>query len=294
MRQSSQPRGSQLEKQPAPKTRRPSREVIHFIVLVIVVLLIMGSIYLWQNLVFTGQTRAIAGSPNHFLIQLGVSESDLNLVEEGLRLSDDYLKRQLGITLPQPIEVRMSSITPCIPFQDSSSGSTAIADKSSMCVNTRGYAWTKVVPQKRLVGLSIIAHEHFHNFQGQFGCLPSGDAHEYNWWVEGSATYVGWHTLVDAGMVTEADVIQTMRDWGGFASDLEPLANYERHMSGDAQYALAYRAIADLVKRTGSVKSLYAFCNAVGKGTNWRTAFESAYGIPVSDFYAQFEQERQE
>lgn len=58
------------------------------------------------------------------------------------------------------------------------------------------------VPRDRLIGLSSIAHEHIHNLQGQLGCLPGPDDHEYAWWVEGSATYVGWHTLVEAGMTS--------------------------------------------------------------------------------------------
>jgi hypothetical protein len=186
----------------------------------------------------------------------------------------------------------MTRTTPCIPFVPLATGPTAVADKESICVNTAGYTWTQVMPNDHLVGLSIIAHEHYHNWQAQLNCLPGPNDHEYAWWVEGSATYVGWHTLVEAGMMSEGDVVERMHQWGGFSDTLEPLASYEKHISGDAAYALAYRAIADLVKRGGGEDSLTRFCTQVGRGIAWRTAFEEAYQIATGDFYAQFEQQR--
>lgn len=268
------------------------RRLIIVAAIIFLVTLGFSGIYLWQNLVFTGETRAIPGTPHHFLIQAGVSENDLALVGEGIRLADLYFTAQLAATLSNPIEVRMARTTPCVPFEPLGSGSTAVADKEKLCVDTLSYAWTKIVPQDRLVGLSIIAHEHFHNLQGQTGCLPGPNDHEYAWWVEGSATYIGWHTLVEAGLMTEAQVMDVMHKWGGFSSDLGTLASYEKHISGDPAYALAYRAIDELVQRTGSPALLYQFCQIVGQGQNWRMAFEAAYGISVADFYTQFEQSR--
>lgn len=254
-------------------------------------LCIVGGIYLWQNLVFTGETRVVPGTQHRFLVQAGVTEDDLALVAEAITLADRYFTAQLGVTLPTPIEIRMASTTPCIPFEPPETSSTAIADKSAMCVNTRGYTWTNTIPRQPLVELSIIAHEYFHNLQGQFGCLPGPDDHEYAWWVEGSATYVGWHVFVEADMLTEAEVVETMRHWGGFSDELGSLGSYEQRMPGDPEYALAYRAIALLVERTGT-QSLIQFCQQIGEGENWRAAFEDAYGISVADFYMQFEAQR--
>ncbi|MBC8170025.1 MAG: hypothetical protein H7X77_00065 [Anaerolineae bacterium] len=256
------------------------------------VVLVIGGIYLWQNLVFNGEVRPIPGTPYHLVIQSGVPETDLALVTEGLMLADRYFTAQLGVKVAKPVEVRMARTTPCIPFTSMISSSTAIADEAEICVNTMSYAWTKIIPQNRRVGLSIIAHENFHNLQGQLGCLPGPNDHEYAWWVEGSATYVGWHTLIEAGMITEAEVVEVMREWGGFDNNLQPLSSYDERIPGDPEYALAYRAIADLIERAGTPASLNQFCDQVGQGKNWRVAFEDVYKIAVDDFYSTFEQQR--
>lgn len=162
-----------------------------------------------------------------------------------------------------------------------------------LCINTQGYVWGNLVPDNRPIGLSIIAHEYFHVLQGQTGCLPGPDEHEYAWWVEGSATYVGWHTLVEAGLLTDTDVMDIMRQWGGFSDGLDRLAAYEPHISGDAQYALAYRAITELVVLAGTEAGLLGFCERVASGIDWRSAFEATYNISVEAFYTDFESRRQ-
>ncbi|HEU4321983.1 MAG TPA: hypothetical protein VFS21_02435 [Roseiflexaceae bacterium] len=255
----------------------------------VALLLIAGGVYLWHNLVFSGETRPIAGTRHFFVVQPGVTEQDLALVSEGLRLADQFFVARIGHAMDNAIEVRMARTTPCLPFLPLDRSPTAVADRELICVNTVGHAWTKVVPQDRPLGLSIIAHEHFHNWQAQFNCLPGPNDHEYAWWVEGSATYVGLHTTVAAGLMSEDAVRERMRQWGGFSDKLGPLASYEKRISGDAAYALAYRAIVDLVQRGGGEASLYRFCEQVGRGEAWRTAFEDAYGISVENFYTHFE-----
>lgn len=267
------------------------RRIVLLTIPVLNVLLIVAGIYLFQTYLFFGETRPIPNTPHRFLIQSGVTEADLVPVEQGITLANQYFLTHFGAALPNPIEVRMARSTRCAPSIPLGSGSTAVADEEMMCIDTTGYVWTQILPHEPLVGISIIAHEHFHNLQGQLGCLPGPNDHEYAWWVEGSATFVGWHTLIDAGLVTEADVLETMHKWGGFDDDLELLASYERSIRGDPEYALAYRAIADLVERSGEA-SLYTFCQQIGQGTNWHSAFESAYGVSVEDFYAVFENQR--
>ena len=258
---------------------------------VVALALAAGGVYLWQNLVFTGETRQIAGTNYRFVVQQGVAEEDVALVTEGLALADRYFVGRIGRGMRNPVEVRLARTSPCIPFVPLAHGASGVADKTSICINTVGQAWTELVPKDRLVGLSIVAHEHFHNWQAEFNCLPGPNAHEYAWWVEGSATYVGLHTLVEAGMLSEADVLERMRSWGGFSDELGPLADYEQRIGGDRAYALAYRAIADLVRRGGEA-SLYRFCEQVGRGTPWRAAFEQTYGISTADFYVRFEEHR--
>ena len=70
-----------------------------------------------------------------------------------------------------------------------------------------------------------------------------------------------------------------------------PLEGYERGISGDPAYALAERAVAQLVARSGE-PSLIHFCRAVGRGQPWREAFLTSFGVSVPDFYRAFERGR--
>lgn len=214
----------------------------------------------------------------------------MRLVAQGLRLADRAFADLLGVRVPRPVTALLARRTPCVPF--SRSASTAVADGEMLCVNTTRPVWRYAVREGSTLALSIVAHEHLHNLQGQLGRLPGPDEHTHLWLVEGTATYLGWQTVRRAGRVTEADIAREMRAWGGFRPGLKPLSSYERTLGGDPEYALAHRAVRRLVARTGTPASLVRFCERVGEGQRWRDAFRAAFGLPVGAFYADFERLR--
>ena len=186
--------------------------------------------------------------------------------------------------------MRLALRSPCVPFDLFGSSPTAVAQRGSLCVDTDSPGWTEGGADASIAG-SIIAHEHFHVLQAEVGCLPGPDEHTHAWLVEGAATWVGWQTEVLAGHATQDEVMRTMRDWGGWDRGIPPLAELEQQISGDAAYALAFRAVDRLVARTGP-RSLISFCESVAAKGEWRDAFEIAFGIPVDTFYAEFERTR--
>ncbi len=243
-----------------------------------------------NNLIFGGRVHTPAGLPHTLVVQRGVQEAEIALVVEGLRLADEAFQQLLGERVPVPVVVRLARRTPCIAFERRTTG-TAVADAESICIDTTKPTWRYAAREEPTLALSIVAHEHLHNLQGQLGCLPGPDEHLYAWWVEGSATYMGWRALEHAARVTQTDIERELRDWGGFSPGLNPLESYERAISGDPTYALAARAVAQLVARAGA-PALVDFCARVGAGTTWRAAFRSSFGVGVSAFYGAFEAER--
>lgn len=257
-----------------------------------VLALVLGSGgWLANNLVFGGRAQAVPGTPYTLLVQARVSERDVALVTEGLRLADDAFAELLGARVARPVTVRLARRTPCVAFARRTTG-TAVADADEICVDTTKPTWRYAVREEPTLALSIVAHEHLHNLQGQLGCLPGPDEHTHLWLVEGTATYIGWQTVRRAGRVTEANITREMRAWGGFRPGLKPLNNYERTLGGDPEYALAHRAVRRLVARTGTPASLVAFCEQVGAGRAWKTAFHSSFGVSVEAFYTAFEASR--
>lgn len=262
-----------------------------FLVMVIMIgLMVASSVYLWQNLVFMGETRNLNGTPHRLLIQNGVSEQTVALINEAITLADDYFITTFGTTVSTPMEIRLAQSTPCVPFESLNSGRTAIVTGDTMCVNTIGNVWRSVISGNQQLGSYIIAHEYFHLLQEEQGCLPDPGNHEYAWWVEGSATYVGWQTLLLANKATEEDVEVALQSWGSFSNQLQPLIEYETSISGDAAYGLAYGAVDDLVQRAGTVASLYQFCELISESDDWHAVFENVYGISPQNFYTEFAQ----
>jgi hypothetical protein len=160
---------------------------------------------------------------------------------------------------------------------------SAVADADALCINTRHQAWPTVRtdPAKATV---LLAHERFHNVQGRAGCLPGPADHEYAWWVEGSATYVGFQAAVAADLITAREAEDALASWLADGPTPGPLSSYERRIGGDAAYAMAAQAVAELVSSNGP-GSLMAFCRAVGSGVAWETAFRDAYGLTPEAFY---------
>ena len=248
--------------------------------------------WLANNLVFGGRSQHLPDTPYTLVVQHGVPDDEVALVAEGLALADRYFASALGAQTGDPIRVRLARRSPCIPFQPLRNASTAVAELDGICVQTQGRVWRYAIREDPDLALSIIAHEHFHNLQGQLGCLPKPDAHTYRWLVEGSATFVGWQTLISAGRTTQARVEAEMREWGGFSGALKPLREYERVLPGDAEYALAHRAVELLAKRAESPAVLMTFCQQVRRGRGWHEAFRRAFGVTTDTFYKTFEQVR--
>jgi len=257
----------------------------------IIAVVVFAGVYVWQNVVFLGDEQPIADTPHQFVIQDGVTDRDIQLIADTIRLADDYFASQFGTPVTQPMTFRLAKTTPCIPFEPLESGRTAFVEGDLMCVNTVNTVWSEYVADDPILGQYIIAHEYFHALQEQLSCLPDPEAHQFVWWVEGSATYVGWQVLLDEGIITEADVNDRLRAWGGFDESLDSLQTYENNISGDAQYALGYRAIDMLTERTEDIATHGDFCRGIDMSQldEWESVFESAYGMSPQAFYEAFE-----
>ena len=107
------------------------------------------------------------------------------------------------------------------------------------------------------------------------------------------ATHMAWRALRAAGLTDDAHVRRAIRRDGAFDSSSGPLRDYEDTGGRTAQYALWHAAIRWLLRDAGrSDAALRDFCERVGAGSPWRTAFARAFGVPLEDFYVGFEAAR--
>lgn len=90
-------------------------------------------------------------------------------------------------TLPAT-EVRIANFTPCSPLkQIPSLVATAQVLGDRLCVNTRSGVWKQALQDNSGIALAVIAHEHYHVWQHQLGCLSPPWNKEYDWLIEGGA-----------------------------------------------------------------------------------------------------------
>jgi hypothetical protein len=73
-----------------------------------------------------------------------------------------------------------------------------------------------------------------------------------------------------------------------FDPSSKPLAVYEREGGRPPQYAMWHLATRMLVRDARQPYAPVEFCERVGAGAPWRTAFRRSFGVSVDDFYARF------
>ncbi len=256
----------------------------------VVGVLVLIVLYLF---VFIGRREVLAGTPYTLVVQPGIPQESVQLVKTGLERADQFFLDTTGTPFTDTITVRVASFQPCSPLEPVPPlAATANVVGKRMCVNTSNGVWRQAMRGEPGIMMSVMAHEHYHSMHEQLGCLPSPWHKEYDWWIEGSAAYIGWETDIASGDLDRAWVDALLNDMRA-DPDLGPLSSYERGVDGDPSYALGYQAVEQLVERTGSIGSLNDFCRSVGQSTPWQTAFAETFGIELNDFYAAFEASRQ-
>jgi hypothetical protein len=153
----------------------------------------------------------------------------------------------------------------------------------------------------RPAATAAVGHEYVHVLQGELGCLRGDSGIDYRWLEEGMAEEVSWQALVAAHRVSAARVTGEIQGSGAFDPNLESLRRYETDGGRDPEYALWHLAVMRLTRQANAARlaparrpevALRRFCDRVGAGTPWRTAFTRSFGLTTDSFYARFEQAR--
>ena len=143
-------------------------------------------------------------------------------------------------------------------------------------------------PDDTWVWLQIVVHEYIHVVQNELvgppGLIREPDIKAApfggpRWLVEGSAVYIT-RSVLGRGVMVAGDApvaLQTLETWSGMAA-----------AGRDRGYGLSLAAVALLMDGSGP-PSLAKFWRAIGWGTSWQKAFESAFGRGIEEFYAEFE-----
>ncbi|MGH2379590.1 MAG: hypothetical protein ACRDGT_14125, partial [Candidatus Limnocylindria bacterium] len=221
-----------------------------------------------------------------FQVGPGVSDEDLAAVREGTAIVARYLAATLGgdRTGPAVARIRVGTGT---------EEHCCFAGPGGFDIITSNHFWTTPsAPSPETWPASterreLAAHEYVHVWQyevGGGGCMR-GPA---RWLAEGMAEWVAYHSLIEAGLITETQ-LETFIGRQLRSGRYVPLWDLLRAWPFDVKpYAVGYLAVDRLVESSGPL-ALRDWCERVGAGEEWTAAFESAFGEPVEDFYVRFE-----
>jgi hypothetical protein len=252
----------------------------------------------WTGDGFPARSEPLAGTPVELRIQDGVTARELHAIRGGLRLVDRFARRSLRRSVRGPVEARVAHADLCRGSDSRDRDLIGEGGAGFLCVDTANVQWRVLIHSDRAAALAVSGHEYVHVLQSELGCLPSGGEQRYHWIVEGMATHIAWRALVAGGQAGDAHVRTAIRRDGAFDPQSEPLRHYERGGGRTAQYSRWHAAIRSLMRTavaTGAAPaavpevSLRVFCERVGAGVAWRTAFARSFGLSLEEFYARFE-----
>jgi hypothetical protein len=288
---------------PDPRRRRKLRRIRLAVVIGLALVAAVSGFSYWQKTRFPAHTVALEQVPVELRVQDGVSRRDLRAVREGLQSTDRFMRKVLGVRVQGPVEARVAHGNGCRPFESPTEGSIGEADDGFFCIATRNLHWAWLVRKDFRTAVSVSGHEYVHVLQAELGCLPHGQDRTLRWLVEGMADEIAWGALVADHRLSDRRVEQTIRNdavrvRGLRDRGLGPLSAYERGNGADREYALWHMAVRRLLRdavnagaapRRRPEISLGRFCRRVGQGSGWHRAFSESFGMPVAEFYADFE-----
>jgi hypothetical protein len=249
------------------------RLVIPFVLLATLFSLFAGTI----------QPRSVAAEEIQFYVSSAIDADDAMYVREGIRLGQDYVTEQIGA------EMETQTIVNAVPAAPRSNVDlVGLSTSHAVVVYTGSDGWLQAAPFDRV---HVVVHEYMHVVQQEL----VGERPDVPLWLdEGIAEWVGYQAVIDAGLVSAADVDAYSAALVAFGPALPPLSAVENPRDFQSQpasiYGLAYLAVDLLVDdRPSSIDRYY---ERLADGATWRAAFQSAFRINPTDFYAEFEASR--
>jgi hypothetical protein len=222
----------------------------------------------------------------YFTVGAGVDARSIAQAHEGIDRVAAYLARAVGGD-------RSRTATTRIVVGDGTEQFCCLAHLDGIDLVTSNRAWA--TPQAAAPDTwtadtertELAAHEYVHVWQGELGgnaCMLGP-----RWLSEGMAESLAYRALVADGLIPQANLDTFTKRQLITATTHPPLAQLESQWPASANpYSVAYLAVDRLLAANGPLP-LRTWCEAVGRGIEWRSAFATAFGESTEAFYARYE-----
>ena len=248
-----------------------------------------------------------------------VSAEQVEVIATGLQMAQDYLDSELGGGIPEEArnQIGVKIVATGLGNQEPGGGGsccTAFRDAGFPRSEMRLFfdvahpGWKSQNWNRRL-WTSI--HEYTHVWQHHLGCISQFHQPLGNWLNEGIAQYLAFETMTETGEL-ESNRQEIVNLLLSFAQNSRELSRPLRDLAGGAIADIGiwpgnvgFLALNRVVPAApGGIMSLRTICEeaaasitdprASGTGMFYPEAFETAFGVSLEDFYADFEEYRKE
>ena len=145
------------------------------------------------------------------------------------------------------------------------------------------------LPHNRIYStIGMWAHELVHVFQYE---LSEKWSLQPAWLAEGSAEFLADRAMLNSGALHSEERRWVVERANRIDNPLRELETHYEFLDKDAPYSYAHMAAELLASRAGE-GAILRYYALLTRGTDWRDAFESAFGLTVDDFYVLFEAHR--
>jgi hypothetical protein len=242
------------------------------------------SLLVRDTIVFTSSL-----TPYTFVFADTVSESQRQLIRDGVQNADAFHKSVLGRAVKESTTVSgVFSATGC-----SSGGSAAYTGAGSVvfCLGNPGWKMNGPVRQQK-----IVQHELFHVWQFEYKWISNPATSGATWLIEGSAEWMGYKGIAAGGLLPfETALGCQVKESADFTTRTPPglpaLSTVETRAAFQSTVGPLYTnsmLAADYLLTTSGPTALKVYGDAIAAGTEWHVAFQTAFGISTTMFYAQF------
>lgn len=233
-----------------------------------------------------------AAAEVNFLFSGDVDQSTRQNIENGIEIGDDFFRRRLGVEIRNTIQVVASGSSsylransPRNTYDSNCNGGFANPGIIVLCTQSEAFNRDQFSGGLRLQQEVITLHEYVHILQIE---LSRGQLTDPRWLTEGFAEYVVLlHKAETRQTNFRAELQHHARSARSAGLQLAALESRQGFNSSPWSSSLGMVACKELEDLAGLL-SFRDYWLERGRGADWKTAFQTAFGVTVEEFYAEF------
>jgi hypothetical protein len=234
-------------------------------------------------------TPAVVTGPYSFDFAAGTSASDQELIRGATQVAHDFLQGALGRTIEQ-----QTTISGVLSAQGCAQGGGAAftgARSITFCLANPGWTVHGPVTKRK-----IVIHEVYHVLQFERRWLGNPAVAGPDWIIEGAAEIIGYRGVASQNLLPYTTAtgcqVKEVADFGtrqppGLPNLSAVETRQQFQTTQGPLYALSMMGMDQLISNS-SLTAFNTYGDAIAAGTPWQTAFQTAFGISTTTFYANF------